>query len=114
MDWENLDLNLCNVDFSDSNLIRELNLEPYPDLSTINSDQEKYDTIENFFTETINKVKSLDNERDIIFSKLHACEMDSHIYQDLKIDYIKTFYKLAILEHQREQAFEYLKNNKTN
>nr|WBF70312.1 hypothetical protein [Megavirus caiporensis] len=114
MDWENLDFNLCNMDFYDSNIMRELNLEPYPDLSTINSDQEKYDTIEKFFTEIINKVKSSDNERDTIFSKLRACEMDSQIYQNLKMDYIKILYRLAILERQRERAFEYLKKNKTN
>ncbi|AGD92933.1 hypothetical protein LBA_01015 [Megavirus lba] len=114
MDWENLDFNLCNVDLSNSILLQELGLESYPDLSLIDNNQEKYNTVKDFFTEVVNKLQYLDNERDILFSKLRACEIDSQIYKDIKIDFIKTLYRSVIVDHQRERAFEYLKNNKTN
>ncbi|AFX93076.1 hypothetical protein CE11_01050 [Megavirus courdo11] len=114
MDWENPNFNLSNVDLSDSNLIQELNLQPYPDLSTICNAQEKYNTIKDFFTNTINNLQYLDTERETLFSKLRACEIDSQIYKDIKIDFIKVLYKSVIIEHQRDRAFEYLKNNRTN
>ncbi|AUV58901.1 hypothetical protein [Bandra megavirus] len=114
MDWENLDFNLCNVDLSDSNLIQELNLQPYPDLLTIHNTQEKYNTIKDFFSEAINNLQHIDTERENLFFKLRACDMNSQIYRDIRIDFIKTICALAIVDHQRERAFEYLKNNKTN
>lgn len=49
MDWENLNFNTSDIDLSDSNLIQELNLESYPDLSKIDNNQEKYKTIKDFF-----------------------------------------------------------------
>ncbi|ANB51034.1 hypothetical protein [Powai lake megavirus] len=111
MDWENLDLNTSDINFSDPNLLQELNLELYPDLSKINDNQEKYDMIKDFFTQVITKLQYLDTERETLFSKLKTCE-DSQIYRNLKIDFIKALYRSAIVDHQREQAFEYLKNNR--
>ncbi|AZL89606.1 hypothetical protein QKC54_gp0931 [Megavirus baoshan] len=114
MDWENLDFDLCNVDFADPNLIQELNLESYPDLSKIDNNQEKYNTIKDFFTEAVNNLQHLNTERDTVFFRLQTCEMNSQIYRDLKIDFIKALYRSAIVDHQREQAHEYLKFNKPN
>lgn len=40
--------------------------------------------------------------------------MNSQIYRDLKIDFIKAIYRSAIADRQKEQAYEYLKINKPN
>ncbi|AEX62030.1 hypothetical protein c7_R1168 [Megavirus courdo7] len=99
MDWENPNFNLSNVDLCDSNLIQELNLQPYPDLSTICNAQEKYNTIKDFFSDTINNLQHLDTERENLFFKLQACDMNSQIYRDLKIDFIKVLYRSVLFNY---------------